>query len=168
MDLNFAVTSLAEFTSPELIVSPLQSGSPEAAIGELCDALTAAGRMSDRAEFYEAVLQRERRAGTAIPPDWALPHARLEGLPQLCFALGRMRQPMRWLGPGGETVRLIFLSAVPERDGLAYLTLISGLARLSKDAARLEQLLQASDRQAIFELLRQIQLPLARRAGMER
>jgi fructose PTS system EIIBC or EIIC component len=156
------VTSLADFTSAELIVSPLRSETPEAAIGELCDALAAAGRLNNRAEFYDAVLHRERRAGTAIPPEWALPHARLVGLPQLCFALGRSPQPMRWLGPGAEPVRLIFLSAVPERDGLAYLTLISGLARLSKDAARLEHLLLESDRQAMFELLRQIQLPLAR------
>ena len=152
------VTTLASFTSPGLIVPQLRGRDSAAVIGELGSRLQGEDRLNDPLSFYNAAMSREWLSSTAMAPGWALPHARMKGLPQLAFALGRSTEALNWPGAGGVAVRLVFLFAVPEADGASYLTLISGLAKLSRDPARCQSLLQAPDPQAIFEVLQQVPL----------
>ena len=95
-------------------------------------------------------------------PGWAVPHARLAGIPRLSFALGRTAKPLAWFG--GQPVHTVFLFAVPETEAAAYLNLISGLAKLSQDRLRREHLADASDSPAMFEVLQGIPLPGRRSA----
>jgi mannitol/fructose-specific phosphotransferase system IIA component (Ntr-type) len=152
------VTSLADYTSLELILSPLHSRTATAAIGELCATLSRTGRVKDQLAFYQAVLSHEALGTSAISPGWALPHARLRGLEQLSFALGHSPAPLNWPGAGAEPVHLVFLFAVPEAEGGAYLTLISGLAKLSQEPERVERLLRAPDAGTLFRLLQEVPL----------
>ena len=66
---------------------------------------------------------------------------------------------MDWFGHSGNRVRLVFLFAVPETDGASYLTLISGLAKLSQQPRQADRLLQAPDSETMFDILHQAQLP---------
>jgi mannitol/fructose-specific phosphotransferase system IIA component (Ntr-type) len=161
------MSTLAQHTSPELIVSQLRSRTAAGVIGELCATLEREGRVKDPLSFYNAVMSHEALSSTAISPGWALPHARVPGLERLSFALGRSAAPLDWLQHGGEPVQLIFLFAVPETDGVSYLTLISGLAKLSQDPIRMERLLRAPDNQAMLEVLKQIRLPQPRPAAIQ-
>ncbi|HWI60071.1 MAG TPA: PTS sugar transporter subunit IIA, partial [Bacillota bacterium] len=146
------MTTLASYTSPELIFPQLLNRATPAVIGELCSALERHGRVKEPLPLFNAVMSHEMLSSSAMAPGWALPHARLKQLSQLSFALGRSRPALEWHGQAEPKVQLVFLSAIPETDGATYLTLISGLARLSQDAARLERLLQASNREAIYEV----------------
>lgn len=152
------VTTLAQFTSPGLIVPRLRSRDAAAAIWELCLALQHEGRLKDSLPFYNTVMNHEFLGSTATSPGWALPHARIKGLSQLSFALGRSDPPLDWLGRGGQRVRMVFLFAVPETHSTTYLALISGLARLGQDPAGWESLLHAPDREAILNILGKIRL----------
>jgi mannitol/fructose-specific phosphotransferase system IIA component (Ntr-type) len=82
----------------------------------------------------------------------------MPGLPQLSFALGRTAEPLTWFGTSSKPVRIVFLSAVPESGAEEYLNLVSGFAKLSRDRFYAEQLLDAPDAQALFEILNQIPL----------
>jgi mannitol/fructose-specific phosphotransferase system IIA component (Ntr-type) len=154
-----AVTTVAHYTTPTLIVHRLRSLEPAAAISELCATLCQDNRIKEAFPFFNAVISHEMASSTATPEGWALPHARLHGIPRLSFALGRSAAPMKWFGDTVHRVKLVFLVAVPETDGASYLTLISGLAKLSQHPLRVESLLQAPDSKAIFEILHQIHLP---------
>jgi mannitol/fructose-specific phosphotransferase system IIA component (Ntr-type) len=151
------VTTVAHYTTPALIVPKLRSQEPAAAIGELCAALCQEKRIKEPFPFFSAAISHEMLASTASE-GWALPHARLVGIPQLSFALGRTSAPMDWFGSPANRVQLIFLFAVPETDGAGYLALISALARLSQRPRQAESLLHASDSNTIFDLLQQIQI----------
>jgi fructose PTS system EIIBC or EIIC component len=151
------VTSLAEFTRPALILPQLRGQDATAVIGEMCAALLREGCIHDEAAFRTAVLNRESRCNTAMAPGWAMPHVRGSELPRLCFALGRTAQPLDWFG-GVERVQTVFVLAVPDSQGMAYLNLISGLASLSGDTLRLERLHRAADSQAMFEVLSEVAL----------
>jgi mannitol/fructose-specific phosphotransferase system IIA component (Ntr-type) len=102
-------------------------------------------------------MRREMLACTAMAPGWAIPHARVAGLAQPSFALGRSLAGINW--PGFEQVRLVFLFAVPEADCGSYLNLISGLARFSRDAVACQSLLDAPGSKAIFHILHRVALP---------
>lgn len=152
------VTTLAQFTSRELIVPRLQTQDTAAVVGELCSALQREGRLKDLLPFYNAAMNQEYMSSSATPQGWALVHARVKGLASTCFALGRSDGPLEWLGPAKLRVRLVFLFAVPKTDATTYLALISGLARLAQDTARMEGLINASDGDAILEILAQVPL----------
>jgi mannitol/fructose-specific phosphotransferase system IIA component (Ntr-type) len=152
------VTTVAHYTSPALILPKLHSQEPAAAIGELCAALCQQKRVKEPFPFFNAAISHEMLASTATPDGWALPHARLLGIPQLSFALGRTTAPMDWFGGPANRVQLVFLFAVPENDGADYLGLISALAKLSQRKRDAGKLLQASDSNTIFELLQQIHI----------
>jgi mannitol/fructose-specific phosphotransferase system IIA component (Ntr-type) len=150
--------TLAHYTSPQLIQSPLAGRDAAAAISELCSLLRRFGRVGDSDVFYDRVIRRESMSSTAAPPGWALPHARSHDIPELVFALGQSVEPLAWFGPAREPVRWVFLFAVPESQAAPYLALVSALARFSRDPANVERLLRALDRQALFDLLGQVQL----------
>jgi len=127
-------------------------------VGELCSALQREGRLKDLLPFYNAAMNQEYMSSSATPQGWALPHARVKELAGVCFALGRSDAPLEWLGPARLRVRMVFLFAVPETDAKTYLALISGLARLAQDEARMEGLVNASDGDAMLEILAQVPL----------
>jgi fructose PTS system EIIBC or EIIC component len=151
-------TTLSDYTLPELMVPVLRPGNTASVVAELCRAMERTGRVTDGLAFYATVMRREQACSTAAPGGWALPHARVEGLAQLSFAVGRTATEMDWLEAQGQPVHLVFLLAVPEGD-TSYLRLVSGLARLNQDPVRLKGLLSAADGEAMFRALREISLP---------
>lgn len=148
--------TLAEFTSPELIVPHLRGRDLPSIIQELSQPLQREARVPDLLPFYQAVLNREFLGSTDLEPGMAFPHARLPGLKELSFAFGRSDEPLDWGGKAGRSVRLVFLMAVPATDSTRYLLLISGLARLAKDPLLVEKLYRAADVVQIVELFRQV------------
>jgi mannitol/fructose-specific phosphotransferase system IIA component (Ntr-type) len=158
------MNSVADYSELSLMVPLLRSRDGAGVTAELCSMLERQGRIGDLLPFYHAIISHEAVSSTAMSPGWALPHARVAGIPRLCFALGRTAEPLRWFG--GEMVSMVFLSAVPQNQAAAYLSLISGLAKLSQDHARLERLTDASDSEAMLEVLREIHLPKRRSAAL--
>ena len=87
----------------------------------------------------------------------------VKGLDNPCFALGRTAAPIPW-GNSVLRVQVILLLAVPETDARGYMTLILSLSRLSEGNQRLDRLLKAKDSFEIFDLLRQVRIPMHRAA----
>jgi mannitol/fructose-specific phosphotransferase system IIA component (Ntr-type) len=154
--------TLADYTSPGLIVPNLRGLDAPSVIQELSAALQRERRITDLLPFYQAALNREYLCSTVTEPGWALPHVLVKGLDKPCFALGRAAAPIAWVGNNMPRVQVVFLLAAPETDARAYMTLILGLAKLSKDSHLLDRLLEASGSLEIFDLLRQVRMPAHR------
>ena len=95
----------------------------------------------------------------------AFPHARLAGLKQLSFALGRSDTPLSWSTKAARPVRLVFLWAVPENDAMQYLQVISGISRFAAQPERVEAVYAATDAAGMVEVFRQIPLWVKSKAG---
>src|ERR1051326_6089563 len=91
-----ATLTLADYTHPELIVPNLREHDNAGIIGELSQALQRQGRVPDMLPFYHADLNRGLLANPALESGIAFPHARLTGVKQVQFALGRTPQPVAW------------------------------------------------------------------------
>lgn len=152
------VMTLADFTSPGLIIPRLHGQDTATVIQELVQAMQREGRVPDLLPFYQAALNREFLGSTDMETGMAFPHARLSGLKDLSFALGRSDEPLAWGSRTIRSVRLVFLMMVPATDSTQYLWLISGLARLAKDRLLVEKLHAAQGTLQLVELLRQVEL----------
>jgi mannitol/fructose-specific phosphotransferase system IIA component (Ntr-type) len=150
--------SLADYTRPELIVPSLRERDPAGIISELSHRLQREGSVPDVLLFYQAALNQELLANSALECGLAFPHARLSGVKQLQFALGRVPEPIVWGGRGSWSVRLVFLLAVPATDAAAYLHLLASLARLGQQPDILTRLREADHAEAILATLQQVKL----------
>ena len=150
--------TLADFTSPGLVVPRLRGLDAASVIQELSQTLQRERRIPDSLPFYHAALNREFMISTDMEPGMAFPHARLPALREVSFSLGRSDEPLRWGTRTAGSVRLVFLLAVPATDSTQYLLLISGLVRLSKDAGLMARLLTARDTFQMLEVLQQVTL----------
>lgn len=150
--------TLADYTSPEMIVPYLRGRDIAAVLQELSRVLHRERRVPDLLPFYHAALNREFLVSTDAEAGMACPHARVPGLPALCYALGRSEEPLGWGNRVVPGVRLVFLIAVPATDAIQYLLLTSGLARLAKEEGLVQRLHQAQDTFEIIEVLKHIEL----------
>jgi len=155
--LNTAL-SLADFTTPGLIIPHLQGQDKMAVICELSQAMKADRRMPPSSPFYQAVLNREQLASTEMERGVAFPHARLPELKELFFSLGRCDQPLSWADQAARRVRLVFLIAASDNDSGEYLRLISGLVRLTRETRLMKLLEAAQNGSSMFEVLQQVKM----------
>lgn len=142
-----------EYTRPGLMVPRLREGDTAGIISELSQVLQRAGAVPDVLPFYHAAVNRELLTSSALGCGLAIPHARLSGIKQLQFALGRTAQAVLWGAKGPERVDLVFLLAVPATDAVGYLHLLASLARLGQSAADLNALRAAPDGPAMLAVL---------------
>jgi mannitol/fructose-specific phosphotransferase system IIA component (Ntr-type) len=159
-----SVNSLANFTSPALVIPNLRGRDIAAIVQELSVLLQREARIPDLLPFYHAALNREFLCSTATSPGFAFPHARLKAISGLSFALGRTQEPISWGPKSGLLVNLIFLSAVPATDSTDYFALISGFAQLSRDSKLLLKLNSARDAFEMMSVLQQVKLRITPKA----
>lgn len=156
---NVAIpVSLADFTRPALIVPRLRQRDAAGVISELSLVLQREGCVPDVLPFYQAALNQELMATSALDCGLAFPHARLSGVKRLQFAFGRTPTPIIWGAKSSWPVQLVFLLAVPATDAACYLHLLASLARLGQRPDLLAQLREAEGAEAILAALEKIRL----------
>jgi mannitol/fructose-specific phosphotransferase system IIA component (Ntr-type) len=154
---NTAMT-LADFTSPGLIIPHLVGRDIASVIQELSQVLRREQRIQDLLPFYQNALNREFMSSTDMEAGMAFPHARLPGLKEVCFAMGSSDTPMAWGPRATHSVWIVVLMAVPATDSTQYLLLLSGLTRLTKAALLVEELRAAQCNLEMFHVLQQVVL----------
>jgi mannitol/fructose-specific phosphotransferase system IIA component (Ntr-type) len=153
-----APVSLADYTWPALIVPQLREHDTAGVISELSHVLQREGCVSDVLPFYQAALNQELLANSALDCGLAFPHARLSGTKRLQFAFGRTPEPIVWGARCSWPVQLVFLLAVPATDAAGYLHLLASLARLGQQPEVLAELRGAENPEAIFSVLETVRM----------
>lgn len=150
--------TLADFTRRGLIAPMLRERETAGVIKELSRLLHAEGCVPELLPFYNEALNREFLVNTATESGLAFPHARLSGVSEMFFALGRATEPLVWGAKGSLPVRFVFLVAVPATDAARYLQLLSAMIRLGSNPEWLGRLDAASDTSQMVDVLQQVRL----------
>jgi PTS system fructose-specific IIA component len=129
-----------------------------AAIQELSSAFQRSDGQWDAQKLNQAAFEREAQMSTAMEFGAAFPHVRSSACIRLQFAFGRAAEPFEWGGRGSLRVQFVFLNAVPANDAMGYLKLLSGMARLAKEPALLEQFRDAESACELLALLSKLPL----------
>jgi mannitol/fructose-specific phosphotransferase system IIA component (Ntr-type) len=95
-------------------------------------------------------MDREAILSTAMGDGLAFPHVRgVEG-GALTLAMGVSRQGIDW---DGETVNIVFLSAIPVAVSAFYLRMMSGIAQAFQKPANREAVLAAETSETMWKAL---------------
>ena len=142
-------TGISRFSAEELMVVDLGAMSREDAIATLAKAMEDNHFISNADSLVSSAMDREAVLSTAMD-DIAFPHVRgVEG-GGLTLAMGVSKDGIDW---AGETVHIVFLSAIPVAVSAFYLRLMAGLAQaFSKKEVRAAAV-AAKDSAALWKML---------------
>ena len=144
-------TGISRFSAEELMVCGLGPCSREEAISRLARAMEENGFISSADNLVTAALEREAVLSTAMEGSLAFPHVRgVEG-GGLTLAMGVSKEGIDW--GDGETVNIVFLSAIPVAVSAFYLRLMGGLAQSFAKEANRKAVLEAADAAALWKVL---------------
>jgi Kef-type K+ transport system membrane component KefB/mannitol/fructose-specific phosphotransferase system IIA component (Ntr-type) len=118
-----------------------------AALGSTLDSIGEPARV--------AVLERELMAPTGLGDEVAIPHAAIDGLKHPLLALGRSREGVDFDAPDGRPAKIIFLLLMPPRAYEQEVRVLASIARSIFDARAREELLAASNFDAVVRVLGQ-------------
>lgn len=147
---------LQALTSPSLISTGESFHSKQEAIRYLVDQLGDAGKLTNKEDFLQAVLDRETLSPTGFEGGLAIPHGKSASVKEAAFAIATLKAPLTdWesIDPNNK-VQLVILLAIPESEaGSTHLSLLSEfVTRLSKESYK-NGLLQAKTNTELFERL---------------
>lgn len=115
------------------LVALLNVQSRNEALHALVDVLYAGGKLPDRNQFYEAIMDREKIVSTGIGMGVAIPHAKLPSFRHFFIAIGILQKGVDWNALDQAPVRLIFMIGGPEDKQTEYLQILSSLTLAIKD-----------------------------------
>lgn len=100
---------LNELLTTETIKIELEGDCTEEVVAELVELLVRAGRITDREEAIDAVLDREAKGSTGIGGGIALPHGRLDSIDELTIALGTSKAGIEFDAIDYKPVHVVML-----------------------------------------------------------
>jgi PTS system nitrogen regulatory IIA component len=147
--------NIYELIDKECIKIPLESHDKPGVIRELVHVLYERGKIADADIVFQEVWKREQMMTTGIGYGIALPHGKSEKTETLCGSLGLTAEPIDFASIDREPVRLvILLVARPDSPG-PHIKAISKISRLLRCAEARRALLNATDADDAWQIIRQ-------------
>jgi mannitol/fructose-specific phosphotransferase system IIA component (Ntr-type) len=144
----------------ELLEDPEQSirykrGLKEAVLGEICDLFEAAGAVSNRSKLLTDLVNREKKASTALGKGLAIPHVRTMQAKAFTGAVLRSPPGIWFDAPDGEKVRVFFAIVAPPYDDQEYLKIYKALGKaMTEYPEMIEKILEAESQAEVVRAIK--------------
>jgi phosphoenolpyruvate-protein phosphotransferase len=154
LNLSVPAQGAEPLLSASLMKLHSDSRNKEEAIGEMVNALYAAGRIDDRARMEQAVWARESVYATGLVQGFAIPHCRTDVVSANSIGILKLDHAIEWGSPAGSAVRMVILLAIREsgQNGF-HMKVFSKLARKLMDEDFRRRLLEVDDPGEMISLL---------------
>jgi nitrogen PTS system EIIA component len=124
---------LMDLLLPGAVLSRVSAPTKKQALQMLCEALAEHVGLEGRM-VYEAVLLREKLAGTGAGDGVAIPHARVPGLSRAVAGFARFDPPHDFEAMDARPADLVFVLLAPEDRGGDHLKALARIARFMRRA----------------------------------
>ncbi|MGF1908622.1 fructose PTS transporter subunit IIA [Vibrio kasasachensis] len=126
------------------------------AIEALTDRLCTLGKINDRVQFVNAVLEREEHGATALGEGLAVPHGKSDAVVEPCVAIAIVDKPVLWKGiDEDEEVGIIVLLGIPlVHQGDTHIALLAELTSLLIDDDFRDSIKSVTTPEALIEQIR--------------
>jgi len=143
---------LADFLDCDAIKTSLPGGNKRSLVQQLAN--LAGQRLGiDSAAIVAALNEREQLGSTGFGQGVAIPHAKIDGLPEIYALFARLGEPVDYKAIDGRPIDLVFLLLSPPDAGAEHLKALAAISRVTRDAATLERLRGARSRDAVAAVL---------------
>jgi nitrogen PTS system EIIA component len=150
-----ALMKVVDFLRSDCVLPSLRGNSKSAVLSELAEHLASVQPGIDSVTLSRALAERELLASTAIGDGIAIPHGRLDSADNLVGVLGRSIAGLDFDSIDGKPTHLIFMLVAPAAATGAHLKALARLSRLFRDALFRQRLLEAADREVMFQTIKE-------------
>ena len=145
------MTDLSDLLRPEAVATDLLAANKKALLAAMAGMVAREAGVEPRL-VADRLADRERLGTTGFGHGVAIPHARMEGLPGIVGAFGRLAQPVEYAAVDDLPVDLVFVLLSPVDAGADHLKALARVSRALRDARFLAKLRGAGSRDALFAL----------------
>ncbi len=146
------MNDLSDLVAPESIL-PRLLGTSRRQVLQLISETLAANSGVDARSAFEAVLMRERLAGTGVGNGVAIPHAMVRGLARPVGAFARLDPAQDFDAPDHRPADLVFMLLAPPERGGDHLKALARVSRFLRGADMREKLRAARGGDEIYALM---------------
>jgi mannitol/fructose-specific phosphotransferase system IIA component (Ntr-type) len=153
--------NLGDILSLETILPDMTAANRWEAIDELIQQLVKANRIQPqhREAIVAVVKKRESSMSTGIGFGIGIPHASTDLIQEVVGALGRSKKGIEFEALDNQMVSLVVLFLVPQGQFQKHLHTLASIARLLHDKEFRQELEQAPDAAAMFEIIKKYCAP---------
>lgn len=147
------MVKISKYLDPHL-VAILDGETRDEVIHALVDLIHKSGKLHNKKEFYEAIIEREKIVSTGIGMGAAIPHAKMATYGDFFIAIGVLRKGVDWNALDGAPVRLVFMIGGPDDKQTEYLQILSTLTSAIKDEKIRKKMLTLNSPEDMIELFK--------------
>jgi fructose-specific phosphotransferase system IIA component len=137
----------------ECISLRLQGNTKEELLAEMVDILGDNGMLEDRALVLGDILERERIMSTGMENGIALPHAKSDGVHEICVAVGIKKSGIDFESMDGNPSRIFVMILAPRKSSGPHLQLLAAIAAVLQSDETRQKVLEATSRPQVVALL---------------
>ena len=147
--------SIGRILREELVVVPPAGIDKDALIAHLAKELCLKAGLGAHEPYLAKVLEREQGISTTLDTGLAVPHARMDNLPEICAVLGLVPSGLKDPKQSDLTIRAMFLFFSPNRQEAftQHLHLLRGVSTLFQPAL-IDAILQDAAPAAVLKAIR--------------
>lgn len=143
---------IEKYLDPDLVTF-LDVNTRDEALSALVDLALEKYRVTDKNEFYNALIDREKIVSTGIGMAVAIPHAKLASYDDFFISVGILSKGVDWNTIDGSPVRIVFMIGGPDDKQTEYLQILSGITSAVKDEDCRKRIINASTPGEVLDLL---------------
>ncbi|MGD8290815.1 MAG: PTS sugar transporter subunit IIA [Desulfobacterales bacterium] len=106
-------------------------------------------------ELTKVLMDRERLGSTGIGGGIGIPHGKMKNLESLVLGFGLSRKGVDFESLDGRPTHIFFLLVTPENSTGLHLKLLARISRILKNDPFKTRLLEASDSEEIFGIIKE-------------
>jgi Kef-type K+ transport system membrane component KefB/mannitol/fructose-specific phosphotransferase system IIA component (Ntr-type) len=145
---------LLDLINGECTVPDLKGNTKDEVLTEMVDILAVHGRLEDRDLVLHDIFEREKSMSTGMQHGIALPHAKTEGVKDICVAVGIKKDGIEFDSMDNEKSRLFIMVVSPKKTSGPHIQFLAAIGAVLKDDAIREQVINAPSRELVVTLLR--------------
>lgn len=145
---------LSKLIKSEFIKIPLKADTKEEALKEMVRFLTDTHNLEHFDEILEKVLEREKKMSTGIGYGIAVPHAKYDGIKDICLAVGVAKEGVPFEAIDDEPVHLIYVMISPAETAEPHILTLSAISRMMSYDDMRHLLKEAKDADEFLSLLK--------------
>ena len=146
-----------KFLDAKCISCNLKSNTKDEVLVELCDLLENSGYVTDKKQLFADIKSRDDAMSTGLEKGIAIPHARTDGVNELCVAIGIKKEGIEFGSLDKQPSNIFIIIASPASKAGPQMRVMSAISgALMKEETR-QKFLESTKPEEIMELLKEAQ-----------
>jgi PTS system nitrogen regulatory IIA component len=137
----------------DLIIEEIEATDKMGVLREFARRLKSTGRIQNEEELVRVLAERESLGSTGIGNGIAIPHGKMNNIPEMIVAFGRSNRGVEYNSLDQQPVHLFFLIVTPDGRQGDHLKTLARVSRILKNPVLRDDLRKASQRSELQRLI---------------